>query len=150
MNCQGFPECFALGCGCENEPDAMADLCPTCGLPAPRRLRRPARGGRRRCGGNRRGAVSARRGRPVKPAAECVRCDRYAVALSADGRVCRNHQTPSESFIDDLVGDLVGAIAMLREPQCGSVQITDDQIKDRARNIAQALLGNYNITARKD
>ncbi len=60
--------------------------------------------------------------------------------LSLDGPV-----PMTESLIDDLVGDLVGALAMLREPQCGGHSITDDQLKDRARNIVQGLIGNYSV-----
>lgn len=65
--------------------------------------------------------------------------------ISLDAPVPQPPHGPSESLTDDLVGDLVGALAMLREPQCGSVQITDDQIKDRACNIVQSLIGNYKI-----
>lgn len=51
----------------------------------------------------------------------------------------------TESLLDSLVGDVVGGLAMFREPHCGGFDISDEQLKDRARNIVAGLIGNYRI-----
>ncbi len=50
-----------------------------------------------------------------------------------------------ESIADSLVGDVVGTLAMVREPTYGGVRITDDQIKERAAAIVQVLILGYRI-----
>ncbi len=50
-----------------------------------------------------------------------------------------------EGTIDSLVGDVVGTLAMVREPTYGGVRITDEQIKERAAAIVQVLILGYRI-----
>lgn len=49
----------------------------------------------------------------------------------------------TESLVDSLVSDIAMGIRVLRTRD--GVWITEDQVLDRARNIAQGLIGNYRI-----
>jgi hypothetical protein len=58
------------------------------------------------------------------------------------------YEMQKEELIDSLVADVVGGLAMFREPHCGGhVNITDEQLWDRARNVVSGLIGNYKIQA---
>lgn len=57
---------------------------------------------------------------------------------------------PAERLADRLVADIAGSLVMLRESCYGGVQLTDDQVWERARNIAAKVLVTYHVEDLKD